>query len=68
MPPMSATESSHAAESQAAPLFDAAELKQFAADDVEAGRGICKLLSSFFFYTVVVMALSTYITYRWVTQ
>lgn len=48
------------------PLFDRAELKQFGADDVEAGQAICKMLSLFFFYTVVVMGLSTYVTYRWV--
>ncbi|MEZ6066802.1 MAG: hypothetical protein R3B90_14105 [Planctomycetaceae bacterium] len=49
-----------------APLFDAAELREFAAADVEAGRGICKLLSVFFFYTVIVMALSTVVTWYWV--
>ncbi|MEW4527892.1 MAG: hypothetical protein ACF8PG_08310 [Maioricimonas sp. JB045] len=48
-------------------LFDRSELKQFDADDVEAGRAICKMLSLFFFYTVIVMGLSTYITYRWIT-
>ncbi len=46
--------------------FDRAELRQFGADDVEAGRNICKMLSIFFAYTVMVMALSTYITWRWV--
>jgi len=49
------------------PLFDRAELKQFGDDDVEAGQAICKMLSLFFFYTVIVMGLSTYVTYRWVT-
>ncbi|MFV0446518.1 MAG: hypothetical protein ACK5Q5_23345 [Planctomycetaceae bacterium] len=48
------------------PLFDAAELKQFDNDDVEAGRNICKMLSLFFFYTVIVMGISTYVTMRWV--
>lgn len=48
-------------------LFDREELKQFGADDVEAGQAICKMLSMFFFYTVIVMGLSTYVTYRWVT-
>ena len=47
-------------------LFDQQELIQFGADDVEAGRNICKMLSLFFFYTVIVMALSTYITWRWI--
>lgn len=47
--------------------FDRAELQQFGADDVEAGRNICKMLSLFFFYTVIVMGLSTYVTWKWVT-
>jgi hypothetical protein len=47
-------------------LFDRDELRQFGADDVEAGQNICKMLSLFFFYTVIVMALSTYITWRWI--
>lgn len=49
-----------------APLFSAAELREFDADDVEAGKNICKMLSLFFFYTVIVMGLSTYVTYTWV--
>jgi hypothetical protein len=48
-------------------LFNREELKQFGADDVEAGKNICKMLSLFFFYTVIVMALSTYITWRWIS-
>ncbi|MBX3437450.1 MAG: hypothetical protein KF861_08175 [Planctomycetaceae bacterium] len=47
--------------------FDREEIKEFSHDDVEAGRNICKMLSLFFFYTVIVMGLSTYVTYRWVT-
>jgi hypothetical protein len=50
----------------AAPLFAAEELKEFDRDDVEAGRNICKMLSLFFFYTVIVMGISTYVTMRWV--
>ncbi len=50
----------------AAPLFDAAELREFDRDDVEAGRNICKMLSLFFFYTVIVMGFSTYVTMKWV--
>jgi hypothetical protein len=46
--------------------FNREEISHFSADDVEAGRNICKMLSLFFFYTVIVMGLSTYITYRWV--
>ncbi|MCA9028693.1 MAG: hypothetical protein KDA86_26040 [Planctomycetaceae bacterium] len=46
--------------------FDRDEIKSFSADDVEAGVAITRMLSLFFAYTVFVMALSTYITYRWV--
>ena len=46
--------------------FDREDIKGFSSDDVEAGRNICKMLSLFFFYTLVVMGLSTYVTYRWV--
>ena len=45
------------------PLFDRDELKQFGADDVEAGQAICKMLSLFFFYTLVAMGSMTAITY-----
>lgn len=48
------------------PLFEEDELKEFDRDDVEAGRNICKMLSLFFFYTVIVMGLSTLVTYKWV--
>ncbi len=40
-----------------AELFDKAELRQFEADDVEAGRAIGKMLSILFIYTVVAMAI-----------
>ncbi len=57
----------HTADAQSAEIpFDRAELKQFGSDDIEAGRNICKMLSLFFAYTVLVMGLSTYITWRWV--
>jgi hypothetical protein len=61
------TTDEHAQTEPTEPLFDAMELRQFGADDVEAGQAICKMLSMFFFYTVIVMALATYITYRWVS-
>ena len=48
------------------PLFQPEELRQFEADDAEAGSAIGKMLSLFFFYTVIVMAISAYVTYRWV--
>jgi hypothetical protein len=49
-------------------LFTRDELKSFDADDVEAGKNICRMLSLFFFYTVIVMGISTIVTYSWVTQ
>jgi hypothetical protein len=39
------------------PLFEDDELAQFDADDVTAGSAICKMLSLFFLYTVIAMAL-----------
>lgn len=51
-----------------AELFSRDELKSFDADDIEAGGNICKMLSLFFFYTVIVMGISTYVTYVWITQ
>lgn len=47
-------------------VFNAEEIKAFDEEDTEAGRNICKMLSLFFFYTVIVMGLSTYVTMRWV--
>jgi hypothetical protein len=52
----------------AEPLFSPAEMRAFDSDDVEAGKNICKMLSLFFFYTVIVMGLSTLVTYAWVSQ
>ncbi|REJ84064.1 MAG: hypothetical protein DWQ34_27855 [Planctomycetota bacterium] len=49
-----------------APLFTQAELREFDADDVEAGKNICKMLSLFFFYTVIVMGISVWVTYTWI--
>lgn len=53
-------------ESADAPLFTAAELREFDADDVEAGKNICKMLSLFFFYTVIVMGISVWVTWSWI--
>ena len=58
---------SHAAANDDQNLFAAEELKQFAADDAEAGRAIGKMLSIFFFYTVIVMGISSVATYYWIT-
>lgn len=38
-------------------LFSRDDLKQFAADDVEAGSAIGKMLSFFFLYTIIAMSL-----------
>ena len=48
-------------------LFRPEEIREFDAEDAEAGRAIGKMLSLFFVYTVIVMALSTWFTYYWVT-
>ncbi len=39
-------------------LFSNAELREFEADDTEAGRRIAKLLTGFFIYTVIAMSVS----------
>jgi hypothetical protein len=39
------------------PLFEDDELAQFDADDVTAGSALCKMLSLFFLYTVIAMAI-----------
>ena len=52
-----------AAETDDQPLFSAAELREFDADDVEAGKNLCKMLSLFFVYTVIAMGAMTFITY-----
>lgn len=62
--------SSHAAEhasdahAPSAPLFSQVEIEQFDADDVTAGRAIGKMLSTLFLYTVIVMALVSWWTFR----
>ena len=48
--------------------FPPEEIRQFDADDAEAGRAIGKMLSLFFLYTTFVMAASTIATYIWVTS
>ena len=56
---------SHNAPASADPIFDAADVEQFTADDTEAGQAICKMLSMFFAYTLAVMILSTLVTIYW---
>ena len=38
-------------------LFERAEIRQFEADDIEAGRAIGKMLSVLFIYTVIAMSI-----------
>ncbi|MEX1232136.1 MAG: hypothetical protein WEB58_17965 [Planctomycetaceae bacterium] len=56
------------AEGHAAPTvefhFDNHDLEFFDAEDVQAGRAIGKLLSSFFLYTVIAMSVVAYWTFR----
>ncbi|WP_437201722.1 hypothetical protein [Planctomicrobium sp. SH664] len=48
--------------------FTSTQVKQFDADDAEAGAAIGKMLSIFFLYTVAAMAFATSITYWWITH
>ncbi|MCA8998017.1 MAG: hypothetical protein KDA80_13555 [Planctomycetaceae bacterium] len=48
--------------------FAPEEVRGFDRDDAEAGQAIGKMLSLFFLYTVIVMAVSCYATYSWVTS
>lgn len=49
-------------ESTAAPAepFDKGDVREFRADDTEAGTNICKLLVVFFFYSLCAMAFVTW--------
>lgn len=38
-------------------LFERSEIRQFEADDIEAGRAIGKMLSALFIYTVIAMSI-----------
>lgn len=49
-------------------LFEPDELKQFDAEDVQAGANIGKMLALFFFYTVVVMSVVAWWTYTSVVE
>lgn len=48
--------------------FDSRDIEQFAADDVEAGRAIGKMLSLLFVYTVIAMSIVVWWTYTTVWQ
>lgn len=45
-------------------LFSAEEIRQFDADDAEAGRRIGKILASLFVYTLIAMSIVTWWTFR----
>lgn len=47
--------------------FSKEELRHFEDEDAEAGSAIGKMLSLFFFYTVIVMTISSVATYWWIT-
>ena len=46
------------------PLFSGDELRQFAADDAEAGRRIGKILSALFIYTLLAMSVAVWWTLK----
>lgn len=50
------------------PLFTSAEIRQFDADDAEAGRRIGKILATLFIYTVIAMSIVTWWTFNVVGQ
>ncbi len=45
-------------------LFSREELRQFAADDADAGRSIGKILSALFIYTLIAMSVVIWWTFR----
>lgn len=45
-------------------LFSIEEIRQFEADDVEAGRRIGKILATLFVYTLIAMSIVTWWTFR----
>ena len=56
---------SHAAPPTTDDVFQAADVAQFTADDTEAGKAICKMLSLMFAYTVCAMTVTTLVTMYW---
>ena len=49
---------------EAPSLFTREELRQFAADDAEAGRRIGKILAALFIYTIVAMSVAIWWSFR----
>ena len=58
----------HAKQEEQPIPFTPQELKGFDQDDVQAGSAIGKMLSLFFLYTILAMAVSSIATYLWVTN
>lgn len=58
------SEHGHAAPVPLNEAFDPKEIESFDSDDTQAGRAIGKMLSWFFLYTIIVMSLAAYWTYR----
>jgi hypothetical protein len=56
-------ETPHATAEADKPLFTAAEIEQFGADDVEAGGAIGKMLAALFLYTVLAMTIAGWWTW-----
>ncbi len=56
-PEVSVPEPSFIPDRPAEPRFSREELRQFEADDVEAGRRIGKILTSLFVYTLLAMSV-----------
>ncbi|MCP4787513.1 MAG: hypothetical protein GY903_25640 [Fuerstiella sp.] len=50
------------------PLFNPAEVRQFEADDVVAGKAIGKMLSALFLYTVLAMSFVAWWTFSTVSE
>lgn len=49
---------------EAPSLFSREELRQFAAEDAEAGRRIGKILASLFIYTIIAMSVAIWWSFR----
>jgi len=61
--PSTETATEHAPAAAPEQLFTNTDLQGFEADDVSAGRVICKMLSILFIYTLIAMSIVSYWTY-----
>lgn len=61
--PSTETAAEHAPATAPEQHFSKTDLQGFEADDVSAGRIICKMLSLLFIYTLVAMSIVSYWTY-----